>query len=92
MQTRRHHAGESWHPAHKAESRPSVHCCRWPGEPPSPWRLLLGMFRGATGDAPVGRVKRYCQANHIDISREADTGRGPVDFEVSRGYLFPVWQ
>ncbi|MCH7637859.1 MAG: hypothetical protein IH855_00095 [Bacteroidetes bacterium] len=27
----------------------------------------------------------YCQANNLDISPEADSGRGPVDFKVSRG-------
>jgi hypothetical protein len=34
----------------------------------------------------LGIVKHYCQANDIDISREADIGRGPVDFKVSQGY------
>jgi hypothetical protein len=34
----------------------------------------------------LGIVKHYCQANDIDVSREADIGRGPVDFKVSRGY------
>jgi hypothetical protein len=34
----------------------------------------------------LGIVKHYCQANNIDISREPDIGRGPVDFKVSHGY------
>lgn len=34
----------------------------------------------------LGIVKHYCRANNIDISREADIGRGPVDFKVSKGY------
>ncbi len=34
----------------------------------------------------LGIVKHYCQANNIDISREAEVGRGPVDFKVSSGY------
>lgn len=33
----------------------------------------------------IGIVKHYCKANDIDISREANIGRGPVDFKVSRG-------
>lgn len=28
----------------------------------------------------------YCRANNIDISREPETGRGPVDFKFSSGY------
>jgi hypothetical protein len=27
----------------------------------------------------------YCDANDLDISPEADTGRGPVDFKLSQG-------
>ncbi|OAA85087.1 hypothetical protein [Clostridium ljungdahlii] len=27
----------------------------------------------------------YCKANKLDISRESNTGRGPVDFKISRG-------
>lgn len=34
----------------------------------------------------LGIVKHYCKANNIDISREANIGRGPVDFKVSQGY------
>jgi hypothetical protein len=31
----------------------------------------------------LGVVKHYCQAHNIDISPEANIGRGPVDFKVS---------
>jgi hypothetical protein len=34
----------------------------------------------------LGIVKHYCRANNIDVSREADIGRGPVDFKVALGY------
>lgn len=28
----------------------------------------------------------YCKANDLDLTPEADTGNGPVDFKVSRGF------
>lgn len=28
----------------------------------------------------------YCKANNLDITPEADTGNGPVDFKVSKGF------
>lgn len=28
----------------------------------------------------------YCKANNLDITPEADTGNGPVDFKISKGY------
>lgn len=34
----------------------------------------------------LGVIKHYCKANDIDISREVNIGRGPVDFKVSHGY------
>src|SRR5205823_12962982 len=34
----------------------------------------------------LGIVKHYCQANDIDISKEPNIGRGPVDFKVSHGF------
>ena len=40
----------------------------------------------AAQDLFLGIVKHYCKANDIDISREANIGRGPVDFKVSYGY------
>jgi hypothetical protein len=33
-----------------------------------------------------GIVKHYCRANDVDLSREVETGRGPVDFKFSHGY------
>lgn len=33
-----------------------------------------------------GVADAYCQANDLDLSREPNAGRGPVDFKVSRGY------
>lgn len=29
----------------------------------------------------------YCEANNLDLTREANAGRGPVDFKVSKGYV-----
>ena len=34
----------------------------------------------------LGIAKHYCKANNIDISKEVDLGRGPVDFKFSNGY------
>ena len=34
----------------------------------------------------TGIVKHYCKANNIDLSREVNLGRGPVDFKFSLGY------
>jgi hypothetical protein len=33
-----------------------------------------------------GIADAYCEANDLDLSREPNAGRGPVDFKVSRGY------
>ena len=33
-----------------------------------------------------GIADAYCQANDLDLSREPNAGRGPVDFKISRGY------
>lgn len=33
-----------------------------------------------------GIADSYCSANDIDLSSEANGGRGPVDFKMSRGY------
>ena len=35
----------------------------------------------------TGTVQHYCRANNIDLSREHNLGRGPVDFKFSQGYL-----
>jgi hypothetical protein len=34
----------------------------------------------------LGVVTHYCRANNVDISKEANVGRGPVDFKFSQGY------
>lgn len=34
----------------------------------------------------TGIVKHYCKANDIDLNRENNLGRGPVDFKFSKGY------
>ena len=34
--------------------------------------------------------KRTCEENDIDISPEAETGLGPVDFKLSRGNCFKI--
>jgi hypothetical protein len=33
-----------------------------------------------------GIADAYCAANDLDLSRESNAGRGPVDFKVSKGY------
>jgi hypothetical protein len=33
-----------------------------------------------------GVAESYCEANNLDLTRETNAGRGPVDFKVSRGY------
>ena len=33
-----------------------------------------------------GVADSYCEANNLDLTRESNGGRGPVDFKVSRGY------
>jgi hypothetical protein len=33
-----------------------------------------------------GIADAYCEANDLDLSREANAGRGPVDFKISKGY------
>jgi len=33
-----------------------------------------------------GVADAYCQANNVDINRESNAGRGPVDFKISYGY------
>lgn len=55
------------------------------------WGLLWNDNRtsrseGAAQRLFLGIIKHYCKANDIDISREANIGRGPVDFKVSQGY------
>lgn len=40
----------------------------------------------ACQDLFLGVVKHYCKANDVDISKEPNIGRGPVDFKVSSGF------
>ena len=37
-----------------------------------------------------GIADAYCEANDIDLSPEANSGRGPVDFKLSKGYAARV--
>ncbi|MGE5410176.1 MAG: hypothetical protein ACM3MI_04385 [Clostridiales bacterium] len=55
------------------------------------WRLLWNEDNTTRSEEAaqllfLGIVKHYCKANNIDISREVNIGRGPVDFKVSQGY------
>lgn len=55
------------------------------------WRLLWNDNGTSKGERAaqllfLGIVKHYCQANNIDISREVNIGKGPVDFKVAIGY------
>lgn len=55
------------------------------------WRLLVndnGVPRGeqAAQLLCLGTVIHYCRSKDIDVTREANIGRGPVDFKVARGY------
>jgi len=59
----------------------------------SGWRLLWNDNGKAKHEEAaqlvfLGIVKHYCAANNIDVTREADIGRGPVDFKVSQGHQF----
>jgi hypothetical protein len=56
----------------------------------SGWRLLWNDNQTSRPETAaqllfLGIVKHYCHANGIDISKEPDIGRGPVDFKVSSG-------
>ncbi len=50
----------------------------WSAKRPRPEKSAQRIFF-AVADA-------YCAANHLDISPEADSGSGPVDFKVSSSY------
>lgn len=58
------------------------------------WRLLWDDGRSKPEKAVqltlLGVLQGYCEANDIDISPEADVGRGPVDFKMSRGFRLRV--
>jgi hypothetical protein len=55
------------------------------------WRLLWNDDGSAKKEVAFqalfsGVIIPHCQANDIDISKEANIGRGPVDFKFSSGY------
>jgi hypothetical protein len=50
----------------------------WANDRPRSERHIQALFRGI--------VQHYCQANNIDLSGEANAGRGPVDFKMSNGW------
>jgi len=55
------------------------------------WRLLWNddgspRREEASQLACYGIFSHYCRANNIDITREADVGRGPVDFKFAQGH------
>jgi len=57
------------------------------------WKLLWNDNKTSKGEEAaqllfLGIVKHYCQANDIEISKEPNIGRGPVDFKVSHGYQY----
>jgi hypothetical protein len=61
------------------------------------WELLLndnGTPRSerAVQNLFLGTVVHYCRANNIDVSKEPNIGRGPVDFKVSQGFAFRTLQ
>jgi hypothetical protein len=61
------------------------------------WELLWndgGTPRGETASQNLflGTVVPYCRANDIDISREPNIGRGPVDFKTSKGMTLRALQ
>ncbi len=51
----------------------------WTGEKNRPEKSVQRLFF-AIADA-------YCKANNLDMSPEADSGSGPVDFKFSKGYV-----
>lgn len=57
----------------------------------SGWRLLWNDNKTPKREEAaqllfLGLVKHYCKAENIDISKEVNIGRGPVDFKMSTGY------
>ena len=50
------------------------------------WNDLKSKSEEASQLLFYGIGKTYCQFNNIDITREAEMGRGPVDFKFSSGY------
>jgi len=55
------------------------------------WRLLFNDNWVPRGEQAaqllcLGIIAQYCRANDIDVTREANIGKGPVDFKIARGY------
>lgn len=55
------------------------------------WKLLYGTDGEALHEQASQKVffvaaDSYCQANDLDITPEANSGSGPVDFKLSQGY------
>lgn len=55
------------------------------------WQLLWNDNRTPRAEESaqnlfMGVVGHYCRANNIDVSREANIGRGPVDYKLSKGW------
>src|SRR5690606_38322284 len=51
----------------------------WTGKVPRRERHVQQLFRGS--------AIHYCRANDIDLTGEANAGRGPVDFKFARGWV-----
>jgi len=57
------------------------------------WKLLWNDNKSSKSEEAaqllfLGIVKHYCAANDIDIARETNIGRGPVDFKIADGYKY----
>jgi len=55
------------------------------------WKLLYGpsgkpLHEGASQKVFFVTADSYCHASNIDVTPEANSGSGPVDFKLSRGY------
>lgn len=55
------------------------------------WKLLYGpggkpLHEGASQKVFFVAADSYCHANNVDVTPEANSGSGPVDFKLSRGY------
>jgi hypothetical protein len=57
--------------------------------------LAIVLYKGRNGGPQheevaqktfYGTAESYCKANNLDLSPEANAGRGPVDFKLSAGY------
>ncbi|MET3984285.1 hypothetical protein [Streptomyces sp. PvR034] len=68
----------------------TVDCFRHSIEDQDGWQILWGEKSGREERISQAlfrsSVIHYCRANNIDLSGEADAGRGPVDFKFSHGW------